>query len=279
MATSVGRLLLGTSTSGCGGETGVREADAQRSLGALRGADVVDLQFVDSTPRTGSVEVLRRLSRDARHVSGVTGPRKPIVSDMLDVLAGEAARRGCDWVGLVNADIVVAQQGLDRLLASPFPAVAVSRLDVGGDRPDAMLLYGVDMVLMTRDYWQHERRRFRDYILGEPVWDNVYASIVACHGGILLNREPLITHVRHDSPMTSPYKPYVHVLATRDGPYFSRWCEYVALAEALRAGEGSADEERALQRRVFAPPSAWAAIAAGVRGEWWRFRHRFDTPA
>ena len=272
------RLLLGTSTSGRGGDTGVREAEAERSLAALGRIQAVNVQFSDWPQGRGCIEVLRVLGRDARQVCGVDGPRKPLVTDILDALAAEAPRRDCTWIGLVNGDIVVTERGIDRLLATPFPAIAVARLDTGGDVPDAMLLYGVDMVLMERNYWLRERRRFRDYILGDPVWDNVYASIIACHGGVVLNREPLITHVRHESPKTSPYARYVHLLATRDGPYFSRWCEYVALAETLRARGGSQSEEMLLQRRVFVPPPAWSAVGAGIRSGWWRLRHWLSGP-
>jgi hypothetical protein len=149
--------------------------------------------------------------------------------------------------------------------------VAISRTEVGGGAVEAVLLYGVDMFVFDVAFWRKERRRFRPYLLGEGVWDNVYASIVACHGGTLLNRERLILHERHPAAFQgSPFERYVHLLAARDRTYFSLWCGYVARAEALRARGGSIDDEHELQREVFQPPSAAAEMMDRGRAAWWR---------
>lgn len=197
---------------------------------------------------------------------------------MLDALAAEASHRGCSTIALVNGDISVRQAAIDRLGALGLPAIAISRLDVGEGLPDAMLLRGVDMIVFDVEFWRRERRRFRPYILGEALWDNVYASIVVCHGGLLVNREPLITHERHQAGGDSPFTQYGHLLATRDRTYFSRWCAYVAHAEQLRARGGTVDEEYALQRAIFRPPGAGETFVDAARAAWWQARHRFHLP-
>jgi len=266
-------LLLGTSVSGRPGDTARREAAAQASLAALGpgGTECVNLAFVDEPAADGLLAQRCVLTLDAPRVSGVSGPRKPLVSEMVDALAAEASARGIPRIGLVNADIVVTPAAIERLASLDRPAAAVSRTDVGGGAPEATLLHGVDMFVFDREFWRHERRRFRPYLLGERIWDNVYASLVACHGGALLNRERLILHERHPSAAPgSSFERYVHLLAARDRSYFTLWCTYVARAAALRARGGSADEERALQRDVFrAPGSAAEAIDIG-RAAWWR---------
>jgi hypothetical protein len=268
------RLLIGTSTSGRAGDTARREAAAEASLAALTGAQAVNLRFVDEPGATGPVEALPALTQDAPGVTGRRGPRKPIVPEMLDVLAAEATRRGCPRIAVVNGDISVRQAAVERLGAGPEPAIAVARLDVGGGRPDALLLRGIDMFVFDVAFWRAHRRRFRAYILGDGLWDNVYASIVACHGGVLVNREPLITHERHDGAVSSPFARYGHLLATRDRAYFTRWCVYVAQAERLRAADGTIEDEARLQRAVFTPPSRLTLAADAVRAAWWGARHR-----
>lgn len=266
-------LLLGTSVSGKPGDTARREGAAQASLAALAGVECVNLAFHDDPPAAGLVPQRRTLRQDAPQVAGVAGARKPVVSEMLDVLAADACERGIPRIALVNGDIIVLPEAVERLTSGGAPAAAVARTEIGGDQPETTLLYGIDMFVFDREFWQRERRRFRAYLLGEVVWDNVYASIIACHGGVVLNRERLILHQRHPSATSgSPFDTYVHALATRDRSYFTLWCTYVARAEALRAAGGSAADEAALQREVFVAPSRADDLIDIGRAAWWRAR-------
>ena len=268
-------ILLGTSVSGRA-DAAVREGPAQDSLSALTAAGAahcVNLAFHDEPPAPGPIEQLRALRLDARLVSGATGPRKPIVPEMLDVLAAAAERRGLRRIGLVNGDIIVTADAIQRLAESRRPAVGVSRTDIGAGEPESQLLHGMDMFAFDVDFWRRERRRFRAYVLGEPVWDNVYAALIACHGGELLTGERLILHQRHGTAFDeSPYARYVHLLAARDKSYFSLWCAYVAGAEALRARGATRDEDQALQRDIFKAPGIAAEAADVARATWWRAR-------
>lgn len=268
-------LLVGTSISGRG-DARDREAAAQQALARLSDdglAMAVNLSFTNDTSAVTPVETLAHLTLDAPTVTGSTGPRKPVVTEILDVLAAEAARRGCSRIGLVNADVVVTPEAIARDAESGRPAVAISRTDTGGGEADANLLFGVDMITFDREFWRRQRHRFRAYLLGEPIWDNVFASIAVCHGGALLNRDRLLLHPRHPSVTAgSPYRSYLQVLAARDSFYFTAWCRYVDRVQALRARGGSADEESALQRETFVPPGPVARAIDGLRGSWSRMK-------
>ena len=262
------------------GDTANREAAAQASLAALDSshAECVNLTFTDVEPTSGLLPYRPVLTLDAPRVSGVAGARKPVITEMLDVLAADAAARRIPRLGLVNGDIIVLPEAIERIASIDRPAIAVSRTDVGGDAAEGPLLYGVDMVVFDLAFWRKERRRFRAYLLGEAVWDNVYASIIVCHGGTLLNRERLILHERHPPAFRgTPFERYVHLLAARDRTYFSLWCRYVARAEALRAGGGSADDEFALQREVFEPPGVTAEMMDLGRAAWWRAKRKLGA--
>lgn len=273
-------ILLGTSIAGRGGDSGRRETAAQASLvECVAGGEAlcVNLGFIDEPDRAGPLETLRVLGLDAPRVSAVAGPRKPVITEMLDALASEADARGLSRIGLVNGDIIVTRQAIARVSNGAIPAAALSRTDFGGG-PEEPLLHGVDMVVFDVGFWRRERRRFREYLLGEPVWDNVYASIIACHGGTLINRERLILHERHAAAFHgSPYARYIHLLAARDRSYFSIWCAYVSRATGLREGGGTPEEERALQREIFRPPGMAAQAMDVGRAAWWRGRRMFDA--
>ena len=268
-------ILLGTSVSGRRGAA-EREAPAQASLATLSSAGTavcVNLTFHDEPAPAAPLEPLPKLRLDAPLVSGVAGPRKPVVSEMLDVLASEAERRGIRRIGIVNGDIVVAPGAVDCAVATPRPALAIARTDRGDDRPASLLRHGLDMFTFDVAFWRRERRRFRAYLLGEPVWDNVYAAVAACHGGAIVNRAGLLLHTRHPSAgASSPFARYLQVLAARDSAYFSLWCAYVDRASALDPQPADADRDGRLQREIFRVPGVGAGVAGIARATWWRAR-------
>ena len=272
----VPRLLIGTFIAGRDGDAARREATAQVSVARLADAGhaaCTDLAFADASLPAAPVPSLRVLRLDAPSVTGVPGIRKPIVSELLDALASEAERRGLARIALVNGDIIVTPEAVQRSVDTVRPAIAIARTDFGGGEAESQLLYGVDMFVFDVAFWRRERRRFRAYPLGEGVWDNVYAAVAVAHGGVLLNRDRLILHERHARAWhQSPYATYVHQLAARDGSYFSQWCAYVSQAEALRARGGSPDDELALQRATFHPPGVLIETVDVARAAWWRLK-------
>lgn len=263
------RVVLGTSISGRGGETGTREAAAQRALASLTDTVALNFAFPGETP-PALVATRAVLPRDASAVARAPGPRKPIVTDILDLAAEEAARRGAPFCGIVNGDIVVSQAAIDTLADPPAPALAYFRLDVGGGETPEMLLFGVDMFVFSVPWWRAERRRFRDYILGEAIWDNVFAAIAACHGGVLLHADPFITHERHAGGGSSAYARYLQSLAARDATYFSRWCAFVEGVREAREQGGGAEAERAVAAAAFRPPTRRERALDVLRGLRWR---------
>ena len=278
---SIAAILLGTSVSG-GAGAAAREAPAQASLAALHAsgtAACVNVVFRDEAGRASSaLEELSALRHDARLASGADGPRKPIVSEMLDALASEAARRGIPRIGLVNGDIVVSSAAVDYAVRTPRRALAVARTDIGGGDSASLLRHGIDMFTFDAAFWRRERRRFRAYVLGEPVWDNVYAAVVACHGGAIVNREGLILHTRHPSGASgSPYARYVQLLAARDSSYFSLWCQYVARVEAIAPHVMTEESDEDLQREIFRAPGLAAEAVDLARAAWWRARQVFGA--
>jgi hypothetical protein len=276
-------ILLGTHIVGTGdtGDTGRREAAAQASLEALARsgeAACVNLAFADGPVSAGALPTLPVLTQDAPSVAGVEGRRKPITSELIDVLAAEAERRGMPRFGLVNGDIVILPEALARDRETCAPAAGFTRTDVGGGEPESGLVYGLDMFIFDVGFWKRERHRFRPYVFGDALWDNVYGAIVASHGGTLFTRERLILHERHGSAWhDSPFASYVHLLAARDASYFSAWCAFVDRAKALRAAGGTIEEERALQRRIFRPPGVAGDTLDAMRASWWRVKRAFGA--
>ena len=125
---------------------------------------------------------------------------------------------------------------------------------------------------------QRHRRRFRPYVIGDACWDNVYTAVMMCHSdGIILNRERLILHERHETLWNdgTPSARYNGFMAALDARYFALWCEYWDRLEQGRARGVSAGEETRLRDEVFVwRPSASEALRQSVRAVRARLRFR-----
>jgi len=243
----------------------------------------VNLQFThDRTPLTvDDFETLVVLRRDSRQVTGKAGPRKPLIGEMCAVLAEEAARRGAAFFCFTNADILFAPDAIDAILNGGREGYAFSRMDVdpltGGDR--GMHLGGVDAIAARPAWWLANRRRFRDFIVGEANWDQIYTSVLLRHAdAVLFNARPLVRHVEHPVAWShqGAFADYNGYLGALDSHYFTLWCEYHAERERWLRRGGSEDEHFLMQRRVFTRPWPMATrIVQPLRKARAWLRHEF----
>ena len=279
------RLVLGTHTFAATGDAARRQAAAIETLRSLRGVAPVNVQFAYGGHSVGGVETLSVLSRDACTVSSREGPRKPIIPDILDALCHRAERAGARTFGFMNADIHVSQEAVEWIAAGAHDAWLISREDFDGatGAPLAMNTAGVDVIAISTAWWRRNRPRFRPYLAGEAVWDNVYTAILLCHADALLeNRRPLTRHEAHPiawSPGGGPFGSYTQYLAALDAGYFSLWCRYWADLQEVRRAGASPEAERELARQVFVwrPHMAQRAVQ-GLRGLKARLRYRLSSP-
>jgi hypothetical protein len=232
-------ILLGTHTYAAEEQAGHRQEAALASLRELTRAEIVNVQLAHAPHEASGIRTLAVLKQTSISVSGRAGREKPLVREILDALAFEATARGLPWFGYVNGDILVSQAAVDWIVDGGKQACVLSREDfdrvTGGSR--GILIHGIDAVAMTTAWWRLNRTRFRGYILGEPTWDNVYASIVLCHADAAIeNARGLLRHEEHDSRWSqSPFAEYTQLLAAHDAPYFSLWCQYLDRLERMRA--------------------------------------------
>lgn len=248
-------VLVGMNFYAAQGDAGRRQDRAIAALRALPGTPCVNLQWPDGRFDVSGIETLAMLHRDARTVSGRDGRRKPIVADMLDVLAGAAAMRGCSHFLFANADIEITPAAMALINERQCDGYAFVRTDLDPEThgPVGQMRYGVDAFAFDVRWWSRHRRRFRAYIAGEPVWDNVYTAILLTHSdGAIVDREGLMLHERHESPWRrSPYDDYTWYLAALDRPYFSLWTAFHAEFMIQSAEHPDAAVVNGLGHRVF----------------------------
>lgn len=264
-------MLVGTHTFSCGPDGTRRQAAAVASLCRLTGVEVVNVQFAEAPHAVTGVRTLPALRGSSVGVTGRPGPIKPLMSEVFDALAREAAARALPWFCFTNADIIFGQPAIDSMLSADADAVVLARENFGGEDggPPEMELAGVDVFAVSTEWWQAHRGLFRGYVAGEGVWDNVYTAILFCHGRCVIeNRRGLVRHERHArGPMISPAcAEYTRLLATLDAQYFSLWCRYWDGLGRLRTAGAPREEETAWARSVFVhAPGLLARVTHAAR--------------
>jgi glycosyltransferase involved in cell wall biosynthesis len=278
-------VLIGVHAYAATGEAERRQQTALGALAALEGVRRVNVQFstADATAfELSGFETLRALESDSNKVTGRAGRRKPIASEVFDVLARRALEEGCAYFAYLNADTVLSQSALSRITAGGADAYMLARTDVGGGRPSEILISGMDGFAINAHWWLCNHRRFRPYLLGEPVWDCVYSAKLACHGrASFVYSHDALTHERHDTAwLSSPFARYIQYLSSLDAPYFSLWCRYHdLLSKEIEQGR-ALDRAAAIAEDTFLwRPSAFArAMQASRRVKGW-VRYLASEPA
>jgi len=253
-------LLIGTHIHPAEGEARRRQHHAMGRLREVCRWPLLNLQFHErrDLQELDGFETLAVLERDSLRVTGRTGRRKPIVSEMFTRLADAAVQRGLRYFVLTNSDIIFTPGAVDRVLAGDRASFVFSRTDVDAATGSDLqpLIYGADVFAVEARWWIAHGSRFRSYVIGENAWDNAYAAQLLCWSrGLLLNREPLVRHEAHEVVWTSsPFAGYNAYLAGLDRMYFTQWVHYVRRLESIRSaagGFGDIDEELRLQDEVF----------------------------
>jgi hypothetical protein len=249
------------------------------SLQAIRGAEIVNVQFATDAHHFPGVRTLAVLQQTSNGVSGRRGVTKPIMSEIFDALAAEATARQLDYFCFTNADIIFTQAAIDWIARSGKDAYILSRQDFDGTtgKSTGMELAGTDVFAVSTAWWSRHRSRFRPYIAAEGIWDNVYTA-VCCATPMRCSRTGAARPARGASSgdAVAAVRPYAH--AGRVRRRCQPGCSTGSAARSARAGTDGA-EEAALARTIFVEPHTRHSRGAGrprpegsARYRWWFWR-------
>jgi hypothetical protein len=265
------------------------EASAEpmvRGLGSLRrlsGVERCNLQFADhdAGEDVPGFEACRVLTTDSRTVSGIEARRKPVVAEIFAWLAARALHGGSRYFAYLNAEAGLRQDVVDLARHDGRTAYVLARTstdDCGA--PGELQLAGIDGLIIDARWWLVNAWRFRPYILGEPIWDSVYASLCLCHGnGVLVYRPGELIHEGHPVAWRDgPCQDYLRLLAALDAPYLSLWCRFHAAAVESIGRVGGERDLQALARATFVwQPSRRLRLLQSARAFKARLRHALQS--
>ncbi len=263
-------LLIGANFYAARGDEARRQDGAIRALRALPGVHTANLQWPDSVYDVEGVPTVPALRQDSLMATGREGRRKPMVAEILGALADLAGRQGCGHFMFVNADIEIMPAAVALIEHDPRDGFVLARTDFEAETrtPLGVMQFGSDAFVFATDWWEQNAWRFRPYIAGEPVWDNVYTAILLTHSNAeFVNRPGLILHERHGmSQRSSPFNDYTWLLAALDRPYFSLWAAFSAELSKLPNDASDETAVRTLRTRIFDP----RALRRGRALQWAR---------
>ena len=151
--------------------------------------NLFDVRFVDDrTSHHDKINTLNCLNRDSSHVTKST-KRLPFVNDVLAQLCA----LNYDYFIFCNDDIIINENLIKHVVTNRPQCLACSRLDISTlnsydqviDRkvnPVRYEIAGFDLFVFKTTWYKQNQMLFNDYLVGEPCWDQVYATIMRIYG-------------------------------------------------------------------------------------------------
>ena len=133
----------------------------------------------------------------------------------------------------INSDCILTKYFIDYVQNNEVMTAAISRLDIEPvdkfkdikDRGIQVIRSepaGFDAVIYKKEWWQKHTKLHPDMIIGQPLFDVLYAGIIMLYGGKILNdpQKPIICHIQHEnvSHRDSPEKRY-NEKKIKDSPF------------------------------------------------------------
>lgn len=195
-----------------------------------------DVQLYNVQPAENPVinDRIQTLDVLSRHSGHVTDGNKelPFVNDIFNALASV----DCDYFIYCNSDVIVNSNLIKHIKQNEPACVACSRLDIHDiDSFDRVLnkqitpvryeIAGFDAFVFSKKWYNQHMELFRDYLIGQPCWDQVYATIIKIYGdGVEFSNKlpPHCFHIHHEQTWQLEDTPEKQFNKKQSQHYFDR---------------------------------------------------------
>lgn len=133
-----------------------------------------------------------------------TSKKLPFINDIFEI----GSNLDFDYFVFINSDIIIDYKILNYILLENPEAIAFSRGEASinsnwnFDSPlniSRISVAGFDAFVFENNWYQKNKKLFKDMYLGRPVFDNCYSSLMTLFSkNILNNRDCFIYHPIHD---------------------------------------------------------------------------------
>lgn len=222
------KIIIGTNTFGNYHRQNVA-IDSLVHLKKTFDLQLFDVQFEGNTQHDNRLETLNTLSRSS--LDHTTGSKQlPFVNDIFNVLCDQ----DCDYFIFCNSDVIVNGNLIKHIKEHKPHAMACSRLDIKHiDSFDDVLkkqikpvryeIAGFDCFIFSKVWYLEKKQLFRDYLVGQPCWDQVYATIIKLYGGnhsFGNQYPPFCFHIHHEPTWQNKSTPEKQFNMTQKNHHF-----------------------------------------------------------
>lgn len=202
-------IVIGTSTHGDCSRQDVAIDSLHHLSEIFQCVEVVDLQLQgEPSQQHYDISSLTCMFRHSGMTVDNSNKKLPYVNDAINVLS----TFDCDYFIYVNSDVIV-NSNLIRYIVNHDPgSFACSRLDIEEPvngfsdvlnkniKPIRYEIAGFDVFVFKKSWFVDHSEMFQDYLVGQPHWDQVYATIIKIFGGNVPfgnNYPPFCFHIKH----------------------------------------------------------------------------------
>ena len=137
----------------------------------------------------------------------------PSIKDILDILYKKVQEDDTiTHIAYINSDCILTKHFIDYMQQNDVPAFAASRLDIEPVNNFKEITQkginvirgepaGFDLVCYKKEWWKEHKHLHPELLIGQPLFDVLYAGIIMLYGGKLLNdpQKPIICHIQHEN--------------------------------------------------------------------------------
>jgi hypothetical protein len=156
----------------------------------------------------------------------------PIAKDFFDILSNQ----DCDYFMYLNSDTLPAKKLIKLILKGEYETYAVSRHEILPleNIQDDVTAYkieiaGFDAWICKKQWWIDNRDKFKNYIVGNHLWDVDYAITMFKNShGKLCNKEFFLAHEKHPIKWNDSTPEALHNARLFDQTSFHKqWKEFI----------------------------------------------------
>jgi len=171
---------------------------------------IYDVQFADDPIiNHHDVNTIHSLERSSLDLCNNGKKKLPIVCDIIQSVIERC--NADDYIIFTNNDIIINKNLIKYINENTPDAVVCSRMNIQPINsfndilnknvvPDKIEIWGYDTFVFRAGWWSEYSKYFNEYLLGMPVWDNIFACIIKLFGGnydIGNTAPPFCFHVTH----------------------------------------------------------------------------------
>jgi hypothetical protein len=112
----------------------------------------------------------------------------------------------------INSDCILTDNFIQYLASTTVDALSISRLDIQSMNSFAELsskgvtvlrneIAGFDCFVFSKEWWNNHSDKFKDMLIGQPLFDVYYTGLMMLFGGTIYNNssKPLVCHMFHEN--------------------------------------------------------------------------------